>query len=61
MRARYSLYGQRVKPTRIFIDGEEKEFLFQQDIGPFLRALDMLTATVKSTGCARPPSTKVRR
>jgi hypothetical protein len=39
MRARYSLYGQRVKPTRVFIDGEEKEFLFQRDIGPFLRAL----------------------
>ena len=38
MGARSSLDGQRVKPTRIFIDGEEKEFLFQQDIGPFLRA-----------------------
>ena len=39
MRARYNLYGQCVKPTRFFIGGEEKEFLFQQDIGPFLRAL----------------------
>ena len=37
--ARSGLYGQRVKPTRILINGEEKEFLFQQDIGPFLRAL----------------------
>src|SRR5262244_3395373 len=27
------------KPTRILINGEEKEFLFQQDIAPFLRAL----------------------
>jgi len=26
------------KPTRIFVNGEEKEFLFQQDIAPFLRA-----------------------
>lgn len=39
MRARYRLYDQSVKLTRIFIDGEEKEFLLQQDIGPFLRAL----------------------
>ncbi len=39
MRAGYSLYGQHVKPTRIFINGEEKDFLFQQDIGPFLRVL----------------------
>src|SRR6266404_1497280 len=39
MGARSSLDGQRIKPTRIFIDSEEKEFLFQQDIGPFLRAL----------------------
>jgi hypothetical protein len=34
-----SLYGQYVKPTKIFIDGEEKEFLFQEDIAPFLRSL----------------------
>jgi hypothetical protein len=39
MRARYKLYDQSIKPTRFFIDGEEKEFLLQQDIGPFLRAL----------------------
>jgi hypothetical protein len=39
MRAKYSLYGQHVEPTRIFINAEEKEFLFQQDIGPFLRSL----------------------
>ena len=37
MKDRSMLYG--VKPTRIFINGKEKEFLFQQDIGPFLRAL----------------------
>jgi hypothetical protein len=34
----HSLYGQYVKPTKIFIDGEEREFLFQQDIAPFLRS-----------------------
>ncbi len=39
MGVRSSLYGKYVKPTRIFINGEEKEFLLQQDIGPFLRAL----------------------
>jgi hypothetical protein len=39
MGARSSLYGQYAKPTKISIDAEEKEFLFQQDIGPFLRAL----------------------
>jgi len=34
----HSLYGQYVKPIKIFIDGEEREFLFQQDIAPFLRS-----------------------
>ncbi len=45
MGARSSLDGQRIKPTRIFIDSEEKEFLFQQDIGPFLRALGYAYST----------------
>ena len=40
-----SLYGQYVKPTKIFIDGEEKEFLFQEDIAPFLRALGYAYST----------------
>src|SRR5215831_8260259 len=39
MGARSRLYGRSVKTTRILINGEEKEFLLQQDIGPFLRAL----------------------
>jgi hypothetical protein len=39
MRAKHSLYGQHVEPTRFSINGEEKEFLFQQDIWPFLRSL----------------------
>jgi hypothetical protein len=30
--------GQLAKPTKFFIDGEQKEFLFQQDIAPFLRS-----------------------
>jgi hypothetical protein len=34
-----------VKPTRILINGEEKEFLFQQDIGPFLQALGYAYST----------------
>jgi hypothetical protein len=45
MGARLSLHGQFVKPTRIFVDGEEKEFLFQQQIGPFLRALGFAYST----------------
>jgi hypothetical protein len=45
MGARSSLDGQRIKPTRIFIDSEEKEILFQQDIGPFLRALGYAYST----------------
>jgi hypothetical protein len=40
-----SLYGQYVKPTKIFIDREEKEFLFQRDIAPFLRALGYAHST----------------
>src|SRR5215475_14461372 len=45
MGARCSLYGQFVKPTRIFVNGEEKAFLLQQDIGPFLRALGYAYST----------------
>jgi hypothetical protein len=45
MGARCNLYGQFVKPTRIFVDGEEKAFLFQQDIGPFLQALGYAYST----------------
>jgi hypothetical protein len=45
MGARSMPYGQCVKPTRILINGEEKEFLFQQDIAPFLRALGYAYST----------------
>jgi hypothetical protein len=45
MGARSSLDGQCVKPTRISVDGEEKEFLFQQDIGAFLRTLGYAYST----------------
>jgi hypothetical protein len=45
MGARCTLYGQWVKPTRILFNCEEKEFLFQQDIGPFLRALGYAYST----------------
>jgi hypothetical protein len=47
MRTRARLDGQLVKPTRILIDGEEKEFLFQQDIAPFLRALGYAYGSTK--------------
>ena len=40
-----SLYGQYVKPIKIFIDDEEKEFLFQEDIAPFLRSLGYAYST----------------
>ena len=40
-----SLYGQYVKPTKIFIDDEQKEFLFQEDIAPFLRSLGYAYST----------------
>jgi len=45
MGAKSTLHGQRIKPTLICIDGEEKEFLFQKDIGPFLRALGYAYST----------------
>ncbi len=45
MGARSTLYGQCAKPTRILINGEEKEFLFQQDVAPFLRALGYAYST----------------
>jgi len=40
-----SLYGQYVKPTKFLIDGEQKEFLFQLDIAPFLRSLGYAYST----------------
>src|SRR5260370_16359869 len=40
-----SLYGQYVKPTKIFIDDEQKEFLFQEDIAPLLRSLGYAYST----------------
>ncbi len=60
MGARSSLYGQYAKPTKISIDGEEKEFLFQQDIGPFLRALGYAYSTSEINKLCARPSTKVR-
>jgi hypothetical protein len=39
------LYGQYVRPTTFFLDGEESEFLFQRDIAPFLRALGYAYST----------------
>ena len=53
MGAGCKLYGQFLKPTRIFVNGQEKEFLFQQDIGPFLRAFGYAyTTSVINKLCA---------
>jgi hypothetical protein len=41
MGARSRLYGQLVKPTRIFINGEEKEFSFSRISGRSYKLWDI--------------------
>jgi hypothetical protein len=45
MGARSSISEPCVKPTQIFVDGRQREFLFQKDIAPFLRSLGYAYST----------------
>ena len=45
MDGRSGVNSQRAKLTRLLVDGEEREFLFQKDIGPFLQAFGYAYST----------------